>query len=745
MAVTASSLQAVAASWKEFGLDSRRAALDESALGIASAQETSARSRKRLSESVKSFKAQLKQQQAASPSNATNPADAGTLRIIKSFQQEVDELTRRAKSAESAFMSVYQHVFELPDAAPYLQAAHETQQQLDTLRASHDATAAELEEYRLESTKIRSQTLTVRKLEERVRRLEEERNVIGAENDMLRKRTEEMEGEMAEMVASAELGGQVRDGVNAMGGTEDVDGANGEAASGGDGGGEGTSGADQLSSARRELDALRKEYFKIDKELMIVLAERDELRENRQRELDFVASEGMRTEEDLRREVAELKMRVDRQDADEGLAPADAGIPDIPDNNDAARLAELEELVAAREAAISTIQSENTNLRAAVDRATAEGNDSATTIHELRAELAARPSASELKLLQQQVRTLRALNMNYIDDDDEDDDDDDGTPLDSDVLDGTEPSGTAGGDRDRQAGDGDGDADNRGGGSVQLERLLLSKNRRLEAELVSIRNQLHHSQASLNGNERHSQSLERIVSEQRRLIEQLEEEAVIKVQSAGAVPQGAEGGGPAAGKGDVPEDDGSATLIKALADQRDRAKERLQKLEEEMAAEKEEHKKVFDEVNSLKEDNVKLFEKLKYVEQYRQSTSAHAGPPASAGGGGKSLEAKYNQMYNDRVTVESNPFENFRKEERTMRQSKSLMPHDKIALSGVRLLLSNRVTRAGLLFYLGVLHLLVMVSLLRRHHACHDAIALHHSEAPLVSGGGINGNGMHFP
>ena len=100
-------------------------------------------------------------------------------------------------------------------------------------------------------------------------------------------------------------------------------------------------------------------------------------------------------------------------------------------------------------------------------------------------------------MLQEQVRTLRALNMNYIDDEGE--------------LGAEEAAeATEGGDAD--GGDGGADA-----GGAQLERLLLSKNRRLEAELVSIRNELHGAQAGLSGNERHSQSLERIVSEQRRL------------------------------------------------------------------------------------------------------------------------------------------------------------------------------------------------------------------------------------
>ena len=130
-------LDGVVSSYQSFNLDGRRTGLDEKALLIASAQESSAKSRKKLSESVKHFKQQLKEQQnqassttSGDSSAASSSTNANTLKLMKSFQIEVDDLTKRAKSAESAFMSVYQHLFELPDVVPYLNACRYVQHKL---------------------------------------------------------------------------------------------------------------------------------------------------------------------------------------------------------------------------------------------------------------------------------------------------------------------------------------------------------------------------------------------------------------------------------------------------------------------------------------------------------------------------------------------------------------------------------------------------------------------------------------
>jgi hypothetical protein len=54
------------------------------------------------------------------PPPDTTPA---VLNIQEAYQTEIDSLTKRAKTAESAFLSVYKVIAEAPDPYPLLEAA----------------------------------------------------------------------------------------------------------------------------------------------------------------------------------------------------------------------------------------------------------------------------------------------------------------------------------------------------------------------------------------------------------------------------------------------------------------------------------------------------------------------------------------------------------------------------------------------------------------------------------------------
>ena len=45
----------------------------------------------------------------------------GFTSVLRSFQLEVDGLTKRASYAEQAFLSLYKQLFEAPDPAPFLE------------------------------------------------------------------------------------------------------------------------------------------------------------------------------------------------------------------------------------------------------------------------------------------------------------------------------------------------------------------------------------------------------------------------------------------------------------------------------------------------------------------------------------------------------------------------------------------------------------------------------------------------
>ena len=101
-------LGAVLELWRGVGLDGRREELDASALRIAEQQEASAANRKALAVASREWR----------KARSTDPEP-----LLKQFQQEVDNLTKRGRAAEQAFVSLYQALLEAPDPVPALAAA----------------------------------------------------------------------------------------------------------------------------------------------------------------------------------------------------------------------------------------------------------------------------------------------------------------------------------------------------------------------------------------------------------------------------------------------------------------------------------------------------------------------------------------------------------------------------------------------------------------------------------------------
>ena len=105
-------LAAAVAWWRAFDLDAKRAAMDAEGVEIGAKQDASAASRKELLETVKAFK--------RLPDEGKVAAVPG---LLKGFQDEVDGLTRRARFAEKAFLTLFKELFVAPDPAPAGEAA----------------------------------------------------------------------------------------------------------------------------------------------------------------------------------------------------------------------------------------------------------------------------------------------------------------------------------------------------------------------------------------------------------------------------------------------------------------------------------------------------------------------------------------------------------------------------------------------------------------------------------------------
>jgi homeobox protein cut-like len=102
-------LTLVSCTIQDFDLEKERSGLDEQGLKIAENQETSQKNRRRLAENTRDFK-------KASPDDKLSLFNS----LLKSYQEEVDNLTKRAKFGENAFLNIYQKLYEAPDPYPAL-------------------------------------------------------------------------------------------------------------------------------------------------------------------------------------------------------------------------------------------------------------------------------------------------------------------------------------------------------------------------------------------------------------------------------------------------------------------------------------------------------------------------------------------------------------------------------------------------------------------------------------------------
>ncbi|XP_043716325.1 protein CASP isoform X2 [Telopea speciosissima] len=149
--------------WREFDLEKERSLLDEQGLRIAENQENSQKNRRKLAESTREFKKASTEEKLSSFSS-----------LLKAYQEEVDNLTKRAKFGENAFLSIYQKLYEAPDPYPTLASIAEQDLKLSELESENRKMKVELEEFRTEATHLKNQQATIRRLEERNRQLEQQ-------------------------------------------------------------------------------------------------------------------------------------------------------------------------------------------------------------------------------------------------------------------------------------------------------------------------------------------------------------------------------------------------------------------------------------------------------------------------------------------------------------------------------------------------------------------------------------------
>ena len=778
-------------SWAEFNLTSRRPHLDATAQSLIDAREASLAARKRLGELTKSLKGAIRTATSAAGGDkdaalASLAAECKT--TIKSYQEEIDGLTKRCKSAEGSFVQLYRSLYECADPAMALEEA---------LRL------------------IDGRDGQVANLLKAMEALNSELDGLRDEKDRLAGELDAKEGELAE--ARKDAAGGVADDGGASGGT-----------------------ASALTLAEREeLIKLRGDVAEYEVEFRSLKnqditirkleSKIEDLEENREEEIqkelkkaqeELAESEGRRATEALEREAStarrlesvELQLRAERAGreasatqllkAEDGQGEREAAweaqrqilvadserlreeISELSVDRDRMRL-RLEALtssstssggvdlpppsggapgkqqLAAYEAEIGELSTTCNALReeirakdaaaekerraaqARADALVRERSGLANKVSSLELKAANAPSQEEVDKMRHELRILKRLEYNAVD------------------LDHHGAGASTPGDDPSNRDDGD------------LESVLVAKLRKVEADLVRERREKAEAAKDKEGLLEKLSAAEKSAAEQEKLIASLENDLQLAVATPASAskkmrseaadhmpstnppdpntlrsildpdaPPIATNPSPPTplikSKSAAEREDDDTSIATIVMAQRDRLRARCDALESERDSFKLELQAQVSAAEGLKADNTKLYEKVRYLQSFGGGgRSAHSAAGVRSrgvsGGGDLDLEA-LEQRYEANV----DPFRQFSRAER-QRKYNEMPPMEKVVFVVAKTFLGSKEMRKALFFYVIGMHLLVFVTTYHWSHSStcdsihRDALVAHmHGDAPPV-------------
>uniref|UniRef100_A0A8C5EIB3 Protein CASP n=1 Tax=Gouania willdenowi TaxID=441366 RepID=A0A8C5EIB3_GOUWI len=151
--------------WKRFDLQQLQKELDATATLLASRQDESEQSRKKLIDLSREFK-----------KNTAEDLRKQVAPLLKSFQGEIDALGKRSKEAEAAFLNVYKKIIDVPDPVPVLELAQQLQlklQRMHDIETENTKLRETLEDYNKEFAEVKNQEVTIKNLKDKIREYEQ--------------------------------------------------------------------------------------------------------------------------------------------------------------------------------------------------------------------------------------------------------------------------------------------------------------------------------------------------------------------------------------------------------------------------------------------------------------------------------------------------------------------------------------------------------------------------------------------
>ncbi|CAN6555070.1 unnamed protein product [Malus baccata var. baccata] len=369
---SSSPISVVSNFWKDFDLEKEKSVLDEQGLRIAENQENSQKNRRKLAESTRDFK-------KASPEDKLNLFNS----LLRGYQEEVDNLTKRAKFGENAFLNIYQKLYEAPD--PYLALASSAEQdvKLSELESENRKMKVELEEFRTEATHLKNQQATIRRLEERNRQLEQQMEDKVKEIVEIKQRSFAEENQkMLEVIKEREQLLQ-----------------------------------DQLRQAKDSVFNMQKLHELAQSQLFDLRAQSDEDRATKQSEVNLLMDEVERAQTrllSLEREKGLLRSKLQTANDDTENKKSDVDSTSVLENSLIAKekmIAELNMELHNIETTLSNEREEHLN---EIKKLNALLIQKDTALEEMKKELQARPTTKLVDDLRKKVKILQAVGYNSI-------------------------------------------------------------------------------------------------------------------------------------------------------------------------------------------------------------------------------------------------------------------------------------------------------------------------------------------
>ncbi|XP_077862726.1 homeobox protein cut-like 1 [Saccoglossus kowalevskii] len=174
--------------WKTFDLPQLQRELDSTATDLANRQDEGDSSRKRLIDQSREFK-----------KNTPEDIRKSVAPLLKSFQLEVDALSKRSKAAEAAFLSVYKKLIDVPDPVPVLEHAMQLQkkmQRAQDLEIENQKLRETLNEYNNEFAEVKNQEVTIKTLKEKLKEYEDKMEAVAQAR--AKEKEKELQREFAE-------------------------------------------------------------------------------------------------------------------------------------------------------------------------------------------------------------------------------------------------------------------------------------------------------------------------------------------------------------------------------------------------------------------------------------------------------------------------------------------------------------------------------------------------------------------